>query len=221
MMEYPKGKVNLKTTRQGTSSDEGPSDRRPIRQKPQALSSATSTLSQAPSRRFRQFVCRRTFNVVPRCPKSPMCAVGFDCNAGRWRASAHLNRCCHGYRVAPGPLSTRLRRLLRVLPLALQRRFGSDLSTVLFGLGLAFGHSCEPFGQHLLEQWSQVWAACDCDSSAYLGNRPCESGPYTVCYVAPVGYVGEDADTQPADNDVARILSAKFGLKNCVYMIRQ
>jgi hypothetical protein len=205
----------------GKGQSQNDKERDDIRQKPRTLSSATSTPSQAPSRRFRHFMCRRTFNVVLWYPKSTICAGGFGSNAGRWRASADLNRCCHGYGVAPGPRRSRLRRLLRVLPLVLQRRFEGGLLTVLFGLRLACGHSCKPFRQHLFEEWSQVWAACDCDSSAYLGNRPCESGPYTVCYVAPVGYVREDPDTQPADNDVARILSAKLGLQNCVYMIRQ
>lgn len=69
-------------------------------------------------------------------------------------------------------------------------------------------HPSELLWQESLEERAQVQAASDDDASAYLGDRPGQSGPYTPCYVATVRYVQKHVDTQTGDNDVARALSA-------------
>ena len=108
----------------------------------------------------------------------------------RWHAGMHIDPCRYRYRNLPSLLLWRP----------------------------VWGHSREPPRQHRLEERSQVWTASDDDPSAYLGNCPHQTGPYTIYHIATISYFCERAYTQAADNDVAGTplvkMARPFGCKS-------
>ena len=58
-------------------------------------------------------------------------------------------------------------------------------------IGSASGEVGEPAGEDVLEQRTQMRAACYNNPSAYLGDCPHQSGAYTIFYVALICVIGE------------------------------
>ena len=58
-------------------------------------------------------------------------------------------------------------------------------------IGSASGEVGEPAREDVLEQRTQMRAACYNNPSAYLGDCPHQSGAYTICYVALIYNIGE------------------------------
>jgi hypothetical protein len=62
-------------------------------------------------------------------------------------------------------------------------------------------------------------AACYDDASAYLGDCPHQSSPYTVCYVALVRNIRQRVDAKAADDYVTASLLAEVDMDTCTGLL--